>query len=108
LENIPGQTEGTPGFGTQVVGQKLPNELGTYDMSGNVTEWCSDWHGSAYPADTADPANNPKGPAAGSSRLIRGGYWSDDEFACRLSIRGYNYNPSIRLPDVGFRIAISL
>lgn len=68
---------------THDVGEKGPNELGLYDMGGNVSEWCSDWL-SEYSARTE---NNPKGPAAGSQKVYRGGNWLSGKEACLPSYR---------------------
>jgi len=62
-------------FGTtHVVGTKKPNGLGLYDMSGNVCEWCADWHDDNY--YYSSPSMNPQGPSSGSYRSVRGGSWT--------------------------------
>ena len=73
------------GSSTHAVGTKSLNELGIYDMSGNVYEWCSDWYG-GY---SAGVQTNPQGPSAGSFRVLRGGSWDSGAGLCRVSIRNY-------------------
>ena len=65
------------------VGTKLPNELGLYDMSGNVMEWCSDWHGQ-YKVGLQ---RNPTGPRTGDYRICRGGYWESEASHCTVTYR---------------------
>ncbi len=86
---------------THPVGQKAPNELGIYDMSGNVYEFCQDWYGEYSSA----PQTNPKGPANGEYRIMRGGYWGSTAVACRVSYRNGMY-PTMVDCTVGFRLAM--
>jgi sulfatase modifying factor 1 len=85
---------------TRPVGQKKANELGLYDMSGNVYEWCSDWKGT-YPSSAQ---TNPVGPSSGSYRVIRGGSWNDVPQVCRVANR-HSITPDYRSLNVGFRLA---
>ena len=86
---------------THPVGSKSPNELGIYDMSGNVYEWCSDWYG-GY---TSSYQTNPKGPSAGSDRVLRGGRWGSSAQCCRVANRDYK-GPDCRDLKYGFRLAL--
>ena len=89
---------------THPVAAKTPNELGIYDMSGNVLEWCNDWYSSSY--YTSESQTNPTGPDSGSSRVRRGGSWNYRENTCRVSYRG-NTTPSFRYNYLGLRLCLS-
>ena len=89
------------GSKTHQVGTKQPNELGIYDMSGNVNEWCSDWYGSY----SSSAQTNPTGPSSGSNRVLRGGGWDYYARYCRVSLRDYAY-PSYRFNLYGFRVVL--
>ena len=89
---------------THPVAAKTPNELGIYDMSGNVLEWCNDWYSSSY--YTSESQTNPTGPDSGSSRVRRGGSWNYRENTCRVSYRG-DTTPSFRYNYLGLRLCLS-
>ena len=90
------------GYKPHAVGTKEPNELGIYDMSGNVYEWCQDWKG-AY---SSSSQVNPTGANSGSDRVHRGGNWLYSAEQCRSSCRLYS-TPDYRYPGFGLRLVLS-
>lgn len=89
------------GQSTAPVGSFPANAYGLFDMAGNVWEWTWDWHSSTY-YGTAVSLTDPQGPVSGSSRVIRGGYWSDDAGHCRVAAR-YGGDPVDAYGNFGFR-----
>jgi formylglycine-generating enzyme required for sulfatase activity len=87
---------------THEVAQKIPNEIGLYDMSGNVSEWCQDWKGDY----SSSPLTNPTGLAEGTFRIERGGGWGYYPYAicCTTTYRGYSY-PFAYNSALGLRLA---
>ena len=94
--------DGNSGSKTHAVGTKQPNEIGIYDMAGNVSEWCQDWKGSYNSASQTNPIENHNG----LYRAHRGGGWGYLVRYCRSSYRN-NSSPDERYDHVGLRLALS-
>lgn len=93
--------DGNSGSWTHPVGTKQANELGIFDMTGNVWEWCQDWYGSY----SSSSQTNPTGDTSGSFRVSRGGSWFNDAGFCRSSYR-FTSTPDGRRFNLGLRLAL--
>ncbi len=91
----------SPDYGTHAVATKAPNELGLYDMTGNVWEWCQDWSGTYSEAQQI----NPTGPETGTTRVMRGGGWTNYPSLLRIAARA-GYKPTFKGNFTGLRLAL--
>ncbi|MEO5363284.1 MAG: formylglycine-generating enzyme family protein [Magnetococcus sp. DMHC-8] len=87
------------------VGQLKPNPWGLYDMLGNVWEWCDDWYGTKVYADPA--TTDPRGPAEGVGRVLRGGGWNGYASHIRAAYR-FDLNPAFRRRNLGLRLLMEV
>ena len=94
-------TDATAGGRTHPAGSKQANAWGLFDMHGNVWQWCQDWFDEKTYVSTL--VTDPKGPATGEWRVMRGGSWYSHADRCRASFRGGNF-PTSRFSFVGFRV----
>ncbi len=88
---------------TAPTGSYLPNDFGLYDMTGNVWEWCWDWYDKDYCTSNKE-RTAPQGPATGTDRVLRGGYWLSSPKDCLVGNRFFG-NPNSRKVSIGFRLA---
>lgn len=89
---------------THPVKTKLPNELGIYDMCGNLSEWCADWYSSSY--YSSSPRNNPTGPSFGSNRVLRGGCYGTADHWCRVTSRSNEKPTYTGIVNHGLRLSL--
>jgi formylglycine-generating enzyme required for sulfatase activity len=102
LGNAP--ASGEPGYGAQKVKGKAPNQLGLYDMSGNVREWVQDRYGSSYYSNS--PEIDPQGPETGNSRISRGGTFSQSFTYADVANRSSRALTANLVPTIGFRLVL--
>ena len=94
---------GCAGNTTTPVGSYAPNGYGLYDMAGQVEQWCWDWYDGTWYANYQAVMDDTRGPASGSYRLVRGGFWNNAAADVRCAPRDYSWRPSDGNVRVGFR-----
>ena len=102
IDEVAWYKENSDGETHYAMALKKGNELGLYDMSGNVWEWCSDWSGGYR----SEAQTNPTGAKSGSYRVIRGGAWNNSARLCRTAYR-YSYTPSSSFDYLGLRLVLA-
>jgi serine/threonine-protein kinase len=99
-----GWHRGNSGNKAHPVGEWKPNPWGLYDMHGNLLQWCGDWYDAKF-YDKSD-GKDPRGPAHGSQRVLRGGSWNSTPLECRSAYRAYNMPNTHRSDRGGFRVVL--
>ena len=102
-DELPQVVPGRWQHGPEPVGQDAPNGYGLFDMCQNVHEWCSDWYGAEYYAESL--SENPRGPEHGTRRASRGGAWRHHIKVSRCAARS-SIPPEFQYADYGFRVAV--